>query len=149
MNKLFGEIFTEVEKAETREQKIAILKQNKSLALMQFLKIYVDDTVVFDLPEGAPPYRENDRPDGMTESSLQLEIRRLYPMFKTSGLKPIQKELRFISTLEALAPVDAKLLIQLKDKEIPSISRKMIEEEFPELKQVDIPRGEQKIIHPY
>jgi len=84
----------------------------------------------FILPEGEPPFKPAAEPMGMTPTNLFSELRRLY-VFCRADLKPIKRESLFISFLEGVHPVEAKMLIAVKDQELhkvyPKITRKMLE----------------------
>ena len=57
MIKYVFEILEEVGKQRTREEKVKILKENESWALKDVIRGSLDSTIVWNLPEGAPPYR--------------------------------------------------------------------------------------------
>ena len=84
----------------------------------------------FILPEGEPPFKPAAEPMGMTPTNLFSELRRMY-VFCRADLKPIKREGLFISFLEGVHPVEAKMLIAVKDQELhkvyPKITRKMLE----------------------
>ena len=54
---LFSEIFTKVNNAKVKEEKIKVLKQHDSVPLRQILKGAFDPKIEWDLPEGIPPYK--------------------------------------------------------------------------------------------
>ena len=56
MNKYVFEILEEVGKQRNRNDKVRILKQNESWALKDVIRGSMDSTVVWNLPEGQPPY---------------------------------------------------------------------------------------------
>lgn len=84
----------------------------------------------FILPEGEPPFKPAAEPMGMTPTNLFSELRRMY-VFCRADLKPIKREGLFISFLEGVHPIEAKMLIAVKDQELhkvyPKITRKMLE----------------------
>jgi hypothetical protein len=139
MQKTFHEIFTEVEKATKKADKIAILQKNSSAQLKQVLGLTYDPRVEWLLPEGTPPYKALPK-SADQEASLLVELRRMY-LFYNSGdetsraLKPVRREQLFIDMLEALDPDEAKVLIGMKDRKLPykGLTRNLVAEAFPNL----------------
>lgn len=117
------------------EEKINVLRQNASPALQQVLKYAFDPTIVWDLPEGAPPYKPCIYP--AQEMRLFAEARRLYLFLKggNPNLTKLKREALYIELLESIHPEDAKLLVEIKDKKIPykGITLKLVKEAFPGL----------------
>ena len=56
MNKYVFEILEEVGKQRNRNDKVKILKQHESWALKDVIRGSMDSTIVWNLPEGQPPY---------------------------------------------------------------------------------------------
>jgi hypothetical protein len=84
----------------------------------------------FILPEGEPPFKPAAEPMGMTPTNLFNELRRMY-VFCREDLTPLKREGLFISLLEGVHPLEAKMLIAVKDQELhklyPKINRKLLE----------------------
>lgn len=134
---LIDTIFKDLEKISSRKEKVNFLKSHRPNKLMlQLLKYAFDPAIKFDLPEGAPPFKENDIL-AEDDSGLYGEQRRLY-LFIEGGnpnLKPIKREMLFIEVLESINPKEAKVLIAVKDKKLPykGLTKKLVEEAFPGL----------------
>lgn len=115
--------------------RIAILHEHNSGALQTILKYAYDPAIVWDLPEGAPPYKPCPYP--AQEMRLFAEIRRLYLFIKggNPNLNKLRRETLFIELLESIHPEDAKILVAIKDKKLPykSLNIKVIKEAFPGL----------------
>lgn len=131
-------IFQILEKAaepKATADRIAVLQQNDSNALRTILKYAYDPQIVWDLPEGVPPYKPCPYP--AQEMRLFAEIRRLYLFIKggNPNLNKLRRETLFIELLESIHPEDAKVLIAIKDKKLPqkALSAKLIKEAFPGL----------------
>jgi hypothetical protein len=139
MRKTFHEIFSEVEKAKTKKEKIATLQKYSGAPLKQVLGATFDPNVKWLLPEGTPPYKPlSDNAD--MESGLMQELRRLYlfvdgPSDTQKNLKQVRREQIFIDMLESIDPNDAKVLIGMKDGKLPykGLTRKLVAEAFPNL----------------
>lgn len=109
----------------------ALIEKYKSDAALKLIFEYAfDPAKKFILPEGEPPFKPSAEPMGMTPTNLFSELRRLY-VFCRADLKPIKRESLFVSFLEGVHPVEAKMLIAVKDQELhklyPKITRKMLE----------------------
>lgn len=131
-------IFQVLEQASTikgTEEKINFLRNNNSPALQIILKYAYDPSIVWDLPEGAPPYTPCPYP--AQEMRLMAEARRLYLFVKggNPNLTKIKRESLYIELLESVHPSDAVLLNAVKDKKIPykGITAKLVKEAFPDL----------------
>jgi hypothetical protein len=93
--------------------------------------------VVMELPEGIPPYRPMDIPKNMGLNRLPAEMKRLQYFLPSSKINQIKREAMFIDILESLSPEEALLLLMVKNKklEYKGITRKLVEEVFPEILQ--------------
>jgi len=58
-------------------RKAELLKKYDSPTLRVILRHAFDPNIAYNLPEGIPPYKKNDSPMEMTESSLYAETRKL------------------------------------------------------------------------
>ena len=117
---LLHEILTKVNNAKDKSKKIAVLKENDSVPLRQVLKGAFDPNIKWDLPEGTPPYKENDAPAGTEHTTLYTEARRLWHFVEGADKKltKTKKEMMFIQLLEGLHKDDAALMVAVKDKEL-------------------------------
>jgi hypothetical protein len=83
------------------------------------LKAAFDPKIVWDIPEGTPPYMANEAPAGTDHTSLLDESKKLYLFIKGgSNIPKIKKETLFIQMLEALHKDDAQALLDIKDKKL-------------------------------
>ena len=117
---LLHEILTKVNNAKDKPKKIEVLKQNDSVPLRHVLKGAFDPKIEWDLPEGTPPYKENDAPAGTEHTTLYTEARKLWHFVKGADpkLSKTKKEMMFIQLLEGLHKDDAELMIAVKQKEL-------------------------------
>ena len=79
-NLLYSEIFTEFEKATTREERIAVLRKNSDHRFKDFLTIVFNPNYVFDVEP--PSYRPSTEPAGLNFAYLDTEIPKLYRFIK-------------------------------------------------------------------
>ena len=117
---LISEIPTKLNNAKVKEDKIKILKQNDSVPLRQVLKGAFDPKIEWDLPEGTPPYKVNEAPAGTEHTLLLTESKRLWHFVKNADpkLSKTRKEMMYIQMLEGLHADEAKLLINVKEKNL-------------------------------
>ena len=119
---LISEILTKVNNAKDKPKKVAVLRENDSQPLRQILKGAFDPKIKWDLPEGPPPYSENDAPAGTEHTTLYTEARRLYYFVDGAAtLSKTKKETMFIQMLESLHADDAKVLIAVKEKTLNKV----------------------------
>lgn len=139
------QILEQASKLKGTEDKIQFLRSNSSAPLQQILKYAFDPSIVWDLPEGAPPYTPCIYP--AQEMRLFTEVRRLYLFVKggNPNLTKLKREALYIELLESIHPEDAKLLVEVKDKKIPykGITAKLVKEAFPGLIEEQAPNEEQ------
>ena len=137
MHLLVSEILDKFEAAKTREEKIAVLKNNVTDPLLVLLRLNYDHMLKMDLPEGEPPFRKDtDKPIGYSESSLQLELRRFYVWLDPKTTLPkIKKESLFVNMLEGIHWTEAEALCLAKDRKLQtkykSLKEDIVREAFP------------------
>jgi hypothetical protein len=125
---LAHEIFTQVNNAKDKPKKIEILRKNDSQGLRQLLKAAFDPKIVWDLPEGTPPYIANEAPAGTDHTSLLDEARKLYLFIRGgSNIPKVKKETLYIQMLEALHKDDALALISIKEKNLNLVYKGLTE----------------------
>ncbi len=123
MAKLISDIFKEIEKTTGRKNKIAKLQSyGNNNAFMQILEAVCDVRIVFELPEGNPPF---NTPDDMIDNTggLYQEVRKMYIFTKnqrSANIHQIKRERVFIEMLESIHPEDAKLIVGGKEKKFPN-----------------------------
>ena len=134
--RLISDIVKEAAMAQTKEDKIQILRSNlRGDALPIYLRLAIDRNIKWLIPEGAPNYTPSPHPD--TEYVAYNEARRLY-IFLEGGqpnLRQSRREQLFIQLLETMHPRDADFLINVvKDHKLPEgLTEKVIREAFPNL----------------
>ena len=128
-----AEIVNSARKAETVEEKVAILKRHDSTQLRDILALMCDARWTFDLPETAPPYTESDINE--SHGLLYREMRKM-PYFveqrqEGQGMSRVKKEQIFIQMLESIDKDDAQLVVRTIAKEpYPDLSPEVINKAF-------------------
>jgi len=133
----FHDVFVLVEKAQTKKEKVAILREHSCAALKAVLGYTYDPNVKWMLPAGVPPY--TPLPAGADqEGRLVSEVRKFYlfvdgPTETQKNISSARREKLFIEMLEVVDPNDAKVLLGMKDRRLPyrGLTRKLVAEAFP------------------
>ena len=129
-----AEIVNTARKAETVEEKVAILKRNETKQLKDILALMCDARWTFDLPETAPPYNKTESHE--THGQLYREMRKM-PYFvkqrsESQSVPRIKKESLFIQMLESVSEDDAELVLKTISKEpYPDLAPEVINQAFP------------------
>ena len=133
MDLLVYEVIEKAGSAKKKADKINILKKNDTWALKDILRGTFDSKVVWNLPEGAPPYKPaeaHNAPSNLLRRNTQFKY------FAKGGvdMNSIKRERMFIGLIESIHPKDAELVIAMINKQKPTgISRSVVEEAFPGL----------------
>jgi len=116
----FAEILDKVSKIKSKKEKVTFLRKYQTDALRMICKASFDPEIIWELPKGDVPYRENDAPEGTEHTLLQQEVQRLYHFIKGGNptLSQNKRETMFIQMLEGLHKDEASLLISAKDKKL-------------------------------
>lgn len=133
------EIFEEFSKATNKAGRLAVLQKYSSCgAFKDILRGTYDDTLVFNLPEGRPPFTPN-KPESVPSTLLQLHKR--FGIFVTGGdgdkLPAFRRENLFVQLLESVHPEDAEHVLKMTSKKTPVkfLTKKLVQEAYPSLIQ--------------
>ena len=133
---LVSEIFLKINNAKDKSKKIEILRQYDKPALRQILKGAFDPKIEWELPEGIPPYIENEAPIGTEHTLLITESKKLWHFVKGADIATtrLRKETMFIQMLEGLQKEEAKVLLDMKNntlnKTFKGLTADMVKEAF-------------------
>ena len=136
MKEGIAEILQKVSKQKTKKDKMSMLLKLKDSTphIFTILKYIFKQSILWDLPEGNPPYKSQPKESDL-QHMLYSEFRRLKIFMKGEypQMKPIKREILFIEFLESLDPDDAKLVIAMKDKKSPykGLTKKLICDTYP------------------
>ena len=136
---LVSEVLEQVAKAETRKEKIEILKKNNSLELRDVLKGAFDESIEFILPKGKPPINEDEKKK-YDKRHLVHETKK-FRYFVKGGpgeqVNALRRERMFIDMLYRIDSKEADLVCLMKDKELDGVykglNKKLVSEAFPGL----------------
>jgi hypothetical protein len=131
-----SEILDKASKAKTFEDKVTVLRNNTTPALIWVLKIAFHPDIKWLLPPGNPPYKPSEFFD--VHGALRRDYRKLQYFVSNQGydsLRQLKREVMFVELLETIHKDDAVLLLAIKDGKMPykSISYRLVAEAFPGL----------------
>ena len=165
-NPFVFEVFEAASKQRTKAKKIEVLKTYAHDSIMAVLIWNFDESIVSLLPEGEVPYgntREdnsvtgslsdkiNDAVGMMRESgsaslgsqdqgkaSIRKEYTKFYNFLKggNNGLTSLRRETMFINILEGLHPLEAEILVLVKDKKLTDrykITKDIVSTAYPQI----------------
>lgn len=141
--KALYEVVAEVRKSKNVKIKADILKSNESTALIDLLQLTYNPSIQWLLPEGNPPYEAAEGVDEEgngtdLEGALIGQMRKMKYFISVDGnalenVKPAKREVVFIRLLESIAPKDAKLVLEMKNRSIKGISPNVVTTAFPQV----------------
>ena len=118
-----GEILTHQKTLTKTTDKVAWLQKHHSTGLTYLLAM-AHAEVEWDLPPGAPPFKQDPGPIGLTPSHLMRELRILYLFVKGgSPVLPHRREQLFQQLLERLHSDEVAIVMALKEGKFPSTYR--------------------------
>jgi hypothetical protein len=136
------EVIEMAAEANTKVQKIEILKTNETQALKDVLLGTYDDYIEWNLPDGKPPYEPAD--PKTVPSNLLKRTKQFNNLVKGGPgdkLPAFKREMIFIRLIESIHPNDAELLLKMVVKKQlgKGITKKLVEEAFPGLIRIKPP----------
>ena len=130
------EVFDAFTAAKGNKAKQAVLRDNISYALLDVIRGSMDKTIVWMVPEGAPPYTPCI-PESVPSGLLKQNKNFIYFVKGGKGMSFAQskREQIFIGLLEGIHPLDAEIVIAMigKKKLVKGLTRAMVNEVFPAL----------------
>ena len=125
-----------VGKAKTREEKRQVLKDRENFATKALLQLNYHPDVKWHLPPGKPPYTPGQVADS-TPNSLHFEVKKLdyYVNPSPHDLPLLRRESMFVQLLERLDPVDAEILLAIKDQKLSyrGLTYKLVRDTWPDI----------------
>lgn len=119
MSKYLTEILDEI-----NTDASALMKYRENGALRLLFEYAYDPAKKMVLPEGAPPYKEDVAPIGMTPGNLMMEVKKLY-IFCRTDLTALRRESIFVQLLEGLHPTEAKLILAVKEQDLTPLYKNL------------------------
>lgn len=136
--KMIHEILELASKAKTKAEKKQVLLKHNSMGLRDMMRGVFDDVIQWNLPEGHPPYKKDNK--DFDYQLLQRKSTSLALFVKgnpaSTRMLPVKREKAFMDMLEKCHPKEAELLLMVKDKKLvgyKGITKKLIMETWPGL----------------
>lgn len=166
-NPFIFEVLNLASKQKTNAKKVEVLKKYEHPSLKAIFIWNFDETIISVLPAGDVPYaatseqnsfsgtlseKINDAVSKMSElgsnslgsqdqgrSSIRKEYQKFYNFVKggNSDLSSLRRESMFINLLQGLHPLEAEILILVKDKKLDTkykITEQIVAEAYPDIK---------------
>jgi len=160
------EVLDAASKQRTKAKKIEVLQRYAHDSIMALLIWNFDESIVSLLPEGEVPYGSNKEDSMVTgtlsdkindavgkmsemgstslgsqdqgKASIRKEYTKFYNFLKggNSGLSSLRRETMFINILEGLHPLEAEILILVKDKRLTDkykITKDVVSAAYPQI----------------
>jgi len=140
-NMLFSEIFAEFDKKYNREGRLEVLRKygNDNIWFREFLNYAYNPKIRFDITT-IPEYKPSSDPAGLSISTLNNELRRLYIFIlghpkRTAKLPPLKESRILYALLTSLHKDEAALLVGLLNKKlgVRYLTAKLVKEAFPNM----------------
>lgn len=128
MKKTLPDIFREVQKAETKEDKLKLIQLYYSVSVAACLSMLFNPKIKFNLPEGIPEgHKFNNTPNMSLERAI-----RSFPTFVT-GTGP-KLEMAWLRLMNSISEEEARFAFALKDKSFETgLTQADIHEAYPQL----------------
>ena len=166
LNAFAYEVFDAASKQRTKAKKIEVLQRYPHDSIMAVLIWNFDETVISVLPPGDVPYGTNREDNSMTgtlsdkindavgkmnemgsnslgsqdqgKASIRKEYTKFYNFIKggNDSLSNLRRETMFINILEGLHPLEAEILVLVKDKRLPDkykITKEIVSAAYPQI----------------
>jgi len=140
MTVYISELLKGIAKAKTRKEKKTLLEQYKTNNIFKFvLQGTFDPSIVWNVPKKMPPYKKDDAPIGLSETSL-FTVMPKCSMFvkghpKSENLKTKRIKELLIQILESMHPDESLVFTQMLKKKLKckGLTEKLVLEVFPDL----------------
>jgi hypothetical protein len=166
INPFVYEVFDAASKQRTKARKIEVLKKYAHDSVMTVLIWNFDETAISVLPPGDVPYGTNREDNSMTgtlsdkindavgkmnemgsaslgsqdqgKASIRKEYTKFYNFIKggNDSLSSLRRETMFINILEGLHPLEAEILVLVKDKRLEDkykITKEIVSAAYPQI----------------
>jgi hypothetical protein len=134
------EIFDEFEEATTKQDRMKVIQNNLSKALVDVLELTFHPEINWLIKDVPDNYKGNlDSKPGISTCQLSTEMRKLY-LFRAGNptaesLSPRKQNELLIQLLESLEPREAEVVMGIfkKDQGVKGLTYKFVKEAFPKL----------------
>ena len=160
------EVLDAASKQRSKAKKVEVLRRYAHDSILALFIWNFDDTAISALPEGDVPYGNNREDNSMTgtlsdkindavdkmnemgsnslgsqdqgKASIRKEYTKFYNFIKggNNSLSSLRRETMFINILEGLHPLEAEILVLVKDKRLTDkykITKEVVSEAYPQI----------------
>ena len=160
------EVLDAASKQRSKAKKVEVLRRYAHDSILALFIWNFDDTAISALPEGDVPYGNNREDNSMTgtlsdkindavdkmsemgsnslgsqdqgKASIRKEYTKFYNFLKggNNSLSDLRRETMFINILEGLHPLEAEILVLVKDKKLTDkykITKEVVSEAYPQI----------------
>jgi hypothetical protein len=137
-NSFVHEIFDAVSSERIGSKKIEILQRFDHNYIKSVLIWNFDPSITSAIPEGEVPIQPKENPEVQPSSSIKKEWTKFYNFVKggNDSMNKLRKETMFINILESLHPLEAEILILVKDKKLQTkynITKEIVTQSYPDI----------------
>lgn len=140
MTVYISELLKGIAKARTRREKKILLEKYKTNNILRFvLQGTFDPSIEWNVPKKLPPYKKDDAPIGLSETSLFTVMPKCSIFVKghpkSNGLKEKRIKELLIQILESMHPDESEIFTQMLKKKlkVKGLTAKLVLEVFPDL----------------
>lgn len=136
VTKFTFEVFEAFDKAKSKKDKVEVLQNHATPAVKNILLGTFDNSIVWALPEGTPPYAPADERSNANSFTRQLDQLRYFVVGGPGDkLTKLKRETMFVRLLESIHPKDAELVLKMVAKQPPAkgLTKALVQEVFPNL----------------
>ena len=134
--KLYSEVLEEFEKAETKADRIAVLRKYDHPRFRDFLVYALNTKIEFDVE--VPNWRPAVEPAGLNDTYLESEVPKLYRFVKNhpqrpEGLSQEKQKQLLVVVLESLHKDEAQILADVLSRKfkLNNLTKKLVQEAYP------------------
>ena len=134
--KLYSEVLEEFEKAETKADRIAVLRKYDHPRFRDFLVYALNTKIEFDVE--VPNWRPAVEPAGLNYTYLESEVPKLYRFVKNhpqrpQGLSQEKQKQLLVVVLESLHKDEAQILADVLSRKfkLNNLTKKLVQEAYP------------------
>lgn len=138
--KFLYEIFDEFEAAKNKKERMQVIGQNLSQALVDVLKLTYHPQFKWKVKELPDNYKiPTDMMPGLTYDSLSAQLRKMYMFLEgnqtAETLSPIRSKELLVQMLESIEPREAEIILGIfqKDLGVKGLDYKFVKEAFPDM----------------
>jgi len=137
-NSFVHEIFSAISSERIGSKKIEIFQRFNENYIKSVLIWNFDPSITSDMPEGEVPIQPKENPEVNPSSSIKKEWSKFYNFVKGGNdtMSKLRKETMFINILESLHPLEAEILVLVKDKKLQTkynITKEIVTQAYPDI----------------